>query len=184
MCGHPGLQGSGVQLKGLAMRRLLTIASLLSVLGCKVPDPTPATAGVSRPLQYPVLLIGQASLDVRDSEMTLTSITGASSLNLNERVILDSAGHLYKVTGAAPIAGQPSPMLSMGTSTRRYAVTVEDTGQPAWRDVQSLVLAEVRNPRSTWAGDERAIRRVQALRDVASLIAACREGWSWTQEPR
>jgi hypothetical protein len=133
-------------------------------------------------LQYPVLLIGQASLDVRDSEKALTSIRGASSLNLNERVILDSTGRLFTVTRAVPIAGQGSVMWDMGTSARLYAVTVEGKGDVPWRDVQNLVLAEVNKPASAWAGDPRAVRRVKALDDARSLIEACRESGTWTRE--
>ena len=164
------------------MRRLAALVSLLSTFGCRASEPLPTTAGVSLRLQYPVLLIGQASLDVRDSEDALISIQGASSLNLNERTILDSAGHLFKVTRAIPIAGQTPVMLDMGTSARQYAVTVEDTGKPAWRDVQALVPAEVNHPTRGFAGDPRAVRRAQSFTDVRSLIEGCRETWSWTRD--
>jgi|SRR6186713_2408986 len=164
------------------MRRLAALLSLLTTISCKASDPPPTTAGVSMTLQYPVLLIGQASLDVRDSENALTSIPGASSLNLNERTILDSAGRLFTVTRAVPIAGQKSVMWDMGTSARRYAVTVEGTGEVPWAEVQNLVLDEVKKPTSIWAGHERAVRRVQGLSDVRSLIEACREAWRWTRE--
>ena len=164
------------------MRRIAVLFSLLAPLGCSAKEPLPTTAGVSMALQYPVLLIGQGSLDVRDSEAALTSITGASSLNLNERAILDSASRLFMVTRAVPIAGQKSVMWDMGTSARRFAVTVESKGEIPWRAVQDLVLAEVRKPTSTWAGHERAVRRVQELTDVKSLIEACRETWRWTRD--
>jgi hypothetical protein len=164
------------------MRRFAALLSLFTVLGCKPAAPPATTGGVSRALRYPVLLIGQGSLDVRDSEEALTSITGASSVNLNERTILDSGGHLFTVTRAVPIAGQGSVMLDMGTRARRFAVTVQDNGAIPWRDVQALALVEVRKPTSIWAGDERAVRRVQSLADVRSLIEACREKWAWTRE--
>jgi len=164
------------------MRRLAALVSLLSTFGCRASEPLPTTAGVSLRLQYPVLLIGQASLDVRDSEDALISIQGASSLNLNERTILDSAGHLFKVTRAIPIAGQTPVMLDMGTSDRRYAVVVTDKGALPWSAVQQLVLAEVKKPVSTWAGDERAIRRVQSFTDVKALVEASRESWAWGKE--
>jgi hypothetical protein len=137
---------------------------------------------VSAGLRYPVLLIGQSSLDVRDSEEALTSITGASSLNLNERVILDSDGRLFEVRSAVPVAGQRSPMWDMGTSARRFAVEVSAPRQPSWADVQALVLAEVRSPRSTWKGDERAVKKVQDLTSVATLIEASRESWRWSRD--
>jgi hypothetical protein len=165
------------------MRRFAAVLSLLTAVGCKPSEPpAPTKAGVSAPLAYPVLLIGQGTLDVCDSEARLTNIRGASSLNLNERVILDSDGHLFAVKGAVPIAGQGSIMLDMGTSDRLYAVTVEDKGVLPWADVQALVLAEVRNPRGSWAGDERAVRRVQALPTVKALIEAARESSTWTRE--
>jgi len=164
------------------MRRLAALLSLLTTIGCKASEPPPTTAGVSMTLQYPVLLIGQASLDVRDSEDALTSIPGASSLNLNERTILDSAGRLFTVTRAVPIAGQRSVMWDMGTSARRFAVIVAGKGEIPWPDVQNLVLAEVKKPTSIWAGHERAVHRVQALTDLRSLIEACREAWRWTRE--
>jgi hypothetical protein len=165
------------------VRRLAAVLGLLTTFGCKTSEPPPpATPGVSMALQYPVLLIGQGSLDVRDSAAALTSIRGASSLNLNERVILDSAGRLFTVTRAEPIAGQGSVMWDMGTSQRLYAVTVAPRDDAQWRDVQDLVVAEVKKPTSLWAGDQRAVRRVQALPDARSLIEACRDTGAWTRE--
>jgi hypothetical protein len=158
------------------------LLSLLSGLCCRRATPRPRKAGVSTELRYPVLLIGQGSLDVRDSEEALTSITGASSLNLNERVILDSDGRLFNVLSAAPVEGQRSPMWDMGTSARRFAVQVSPPRRPSWPDVQALVLAEVRSPRSTWAGDERAVKKVRSLEGVEALIEASRESWRWSRD--
>lgn len=164
-------------------RLAATVLSLLSLFGCRSRDapPPPTQAGVSAPLSYPVLLIGQASVDVRDSEEALTSIPGASSLNLNERVILDGQGRLFTVTRAEPIAGQGSILRDMGTSARRYFVRVAERPRPAWSEIEALVLEQVRSPTSLWAGDERAVRRVRQLRDVGALIEASRESWRWAQ---
>jgi hypothetical protein len=158
------------------------LLSLLGLLGCRRSAPPPREAGVSRELRYPVLLVGQAALDVRDSEEALTSITGASSLNLNERAILDSDGRLFAVESAVPVAGQRSPMWDMGTSARRFAVQVSAPRRPSWPEIQDLVLAEVRSPRSTWAGDERAVRKVRSLTSVPTLIEASRESWRWSRD--
>ena len=130
-------------------------------------------------LSYPVLLIGQSSLDVRDSEAALTTIPGASMLNLNERTIVDAQGRLFGVTRAEPVAGQGSIMLDMGTSPRRYFVEVAERSRPSWPEIQALVLEQVRSPRSTWAGSERTVQHVRGLRDVAALIEAARTSWDW-----
>lgn len=159
----------------------MSLFSFLSLLGCKPDTVAPERAGVSAALSYPVLLVGQSSLDVRDSEEALTSIPGASSLNLNERLILDSQGRLFQVTRAVPVAGQKSVLLDMGTSARRFFVEVSDRGRPAWPKIQELVLDQVRSPGGIWGGDERAIRRVRALRDPGALIEACREAWNWAR---
>jgi hypothetical protein len=128
-----------------------------------------------------VLLVGQSSLDVRDSEQALTSITGASSLNLVERAILDSDGRLFKVTRAVPIAGQRSIMWDMGTSARRFYVEVAEQRRPSWREVQELVAAQLRSPTGVSAGDAHALARVKAMREVPELIEASREAWSWAR---
>jgi hypothetical protein len=49
------------------------------------------TTMLSAALTYPVLLIGQSSLDVRDADAALTSIPGASSLNLHDVAALIDA---------------------------------------------------------------------------------------------
>ena len=128
-----------------------------------------------------MLLIGQSSLDVRDSEEALTSIPGASTLNLNERVILDAQGRLFAVTRAQPIAGEGSIVWDMGTSARRYFVEVAERNRPVWPEIEALVLDQVRSPISIWAGHERAVQRVRQLHDVGALIEASRESWSWAQ---
>jgi hypothetical protein len=134
---------------------------------------------VSAALSYPVLLIGQGSLDVRDSEEQLISITGASSLNLMERVILDSSGRLFSVVRATPEKGSTPLWRDMGTSPRRFAVTVSEQRKPSWMAVQELLLEQVKAPNSTWKGDPRAVAKVRSLRTVEEAIAASRESWSW-----
>jgi hypothetical protein len=162
-------------------RTAVALAALLSVVGCDSQSSPPSEPGVSRPMRYPVLLVGHASLDVRDSGLALTSIPGASTLNLNERRIVDSDGRLFRVVSARPVAGQRSIAWDMGTSTRRFHVEVADHGRPAWAEIQALVIAEVRQPASLWAGDPRAVARVQACRDASELIATSRESWNWAR---
>jgi len=163
------------------MRLIAALLSLLSLLGCKPTAAVPKQAGVSTALVYPALLIGQSSLDVRDSEDALISVPGASSLNLVERLLLDSEGRLFKVTRATVVEGSQSIMLDMGTGRRRYFVQVAEQRRPSWPQIQELVLEQVRSRSSIWAGDERAVARVRALRGVGELIEASRESWNWTR---
>jgi hypothetical protein len=149
------------------MRTTAAVFSLLSLFGCRPRASAPEKPGVSIALEYPVLLIGQGSLDVRDSEEALTSIRGASSLNLNERVVLDSQGRLFKVKLARPIRGQESPLWSMGTKDVRYWVDVEKPSRPGWPEIQRLAMEQVHSP------------QVLALKSVSELIAGARESWRW-----
>lgn len=159
----------------------MMLASILSLLGCNPSSPAPEKAGVSLPLAYPVLLIGQGSLDVRDDKAALISIRGASSLNLVERVILDSRGDIFRVTRAEPVKGQPSPLWSMGTQSRDFAVTLAKMRRPTWPDVQQLVLEQVTSPTGVWNQSEQAVARVKALGTVTELIEAARESWNWAR---
>src|SRR5262245_31765888 len=163
------------------MRLIAALLSLLSFFCGNSNAAAPKQAGVSTALVYPVLLIGQSSLDVRDSEDALVSIPGASSLNLVERLLLDSQGRLFKVTRATVVEGPASIMLDMGTSRRRFFVEVAEQSRPSWPRIQELVLEQVRSRSSVWAGDERAVIRVRALRNVSELIEASRESWNWAR---
>jgi len=163
------------------MRIITILLSLLSFFGCRPSESAPERAGVSIALAYPVLLIGQSSLDLRDSEAALTSIPGASTLNLNERVLLDSQGRLFKIIRALPVAGQRSILWDMGTSSRQFFVEVSEQARPSWPQIQDIVLQQVRSPSSIWAGDERAVARVRALRGVGELIEASRQSWNWSR---
>jgi hypothetical protein len=150
------------------MRLIAALFSLLSLTGCKPRSRLPEAPGVSVKLAYPVLLIGQSSVDVRDSEEALISVTGASSLNLNERIILDSDGRLYKVKHAAPVSGQSSPMWSMGTKSRLFYVEVAEQARPAWAEIQRLVLEQIPGA------------PVREFREIKELVEASRASWNWT----
>jgi hypothetical protein len=110
----------------------------------------PERPGVSETLQYPVLLIGQASLDVRDDEVSLISIPDASSPNLVERVVLDSRGDLYWVTKADPVKGPPSPLWSMGTQSRSFSITLATQTRPSWAELRRLVQEQLCAPSGIW----------------------------------
>ena len=173
------------------LRRFMAVRHLLALVvplvlcgGCRPsaadrsPPPPP---GTNVALTYPVILIGQGSLDVRDSEARLISFSLASGLNPLERVVLDSDGRLFEITSATPEAGSESPWLSMGNKPRRHAVQLREKSKPSWSQVQSLLLQQVRHPQSLWAGDARAVAKVQSLRSVSEAIAACRESYQWAR---
>lgn len=170
-----------------ALRRLASLIpalfSLLLLKGCKPAPPPPAVAGVSIELRYPVLLIGQRTFDVRDSEAELIDVPGASSLNLVERVILDSDGRLFDVVSARVEAGSKPVLLDMGTSRRRHEVVLREKRKPSFEAVRKLALAEIHAPNSVWSEDPghtaKAEAAIGSVRDVGELIASCRESWNW-----
>jgi len=172
-----------LRLLGRLVRLIPALFSLLLLKGCKPAPPPPAVAGVSIGLRYPVLLIGQNTFDVRDSEAELVNVPGASSLNLVERVILDSDGRLFEVVGARVEAGSKPVLLDMGTSRRRHEVVLREKTKPSFEEVWKLVLAEVRAPNSVWSEDPgytaKAEAAIRSVRDAGELIASCRESWNW-----
>jgi hypothetical protein len=161
---------------------LSALLSLLPLKGCK-PAAPPAVAGVSIELKYPVLLIGQKTFDVRDSEASLINVPGASSLNLIERVILDSDGRLFDVVSARPESGSKPILLDMGTGQRRFEVILREKEKPSFETVQKLALAVIRAPNSIWSDDPgdaaKAEEEIRSLRTVEELIASCGEYWNW-----
>ena len=163
------------------MRLLAALLSLLPFQGCK-PAPSEAKeAGVSASLVYPVILIGQSTVDVRDSEEALVSVNGTSSLSLQERVILDSDGRLFTVVRVTEIGKRKPFFIDLGTSTRRFFVEVKERRKPSWDTIIKMVLDQVKSPASVWEGNERAVNRVKSLTTLKDLIAACRETWTWAQ---
>jgi hypothetical protein len=168
-----------------ALRLFATVLSLFSLKGCKPAPPVPAVAGVSIELKYPVLLIGQKTFDVRDSEAALINVPGSSGLNLIERVLLDSDGRLYEVVSARPEAGSKPVLLDLGTSPRKHEVILRELRKPSFEKIQALVLAEIHAPHSYWSDEpgyaEKAEAKIRSLHTVGELIAACGEYWNWTR---
>jgi hypothetical protein len=159
-------------------------AVLLGILwlpGCKPAPPAPVKGGVSVALDYPVLLIGQATVDVRDSEEQLISVSVSSGLNLLERLVVDSKGRMFDVTRSTLVAGSTPSWLDMGTSPRAHYVELRERRNCSWAAIQSAVLDQVRSPRSVWENNPKAVQRVKAVRNVEELIALSRETWTWAE---
>ena len=107
-------------------------------------------------------------------------INSASSVNLVERLLLDSQGRLFKATSATVVKGLQSIILDVGTSRRRYSFEVAEQYRPSWQQIQELALEQVRSSSSVWAGDARAVAacaRCAALK----LNRTSRESWNWTR---
>lgn len=168
-----------------ALRLFAALISLLALKGCKPAPLPPAVAGVSIELKYPVLLIGQKTFDVRDSEAQLINVPGASGLNLIERVILDFDGRLFEVVSARPEEGSKPVLLDLGTSPRRHEVLLREKMKPSFAALQKRVLAEIHAPHSYWSDEPgyaaKAEAKIRSLHTVEELIAACGEYWNWTR---
>lgn len=157
-----------------------TLVALLLLPACK-PASAPSAPGVSHLLRYPVLLIGQNSLDVRKSEDELISSYGYSGMNFLERLILDSDGRLFEVTRAAPEPARKPAFLDMGTSKRRYALELREKPRRGWPELKNLLLDQVKAPNSVWAGHPRAVAKVESFESVSQAMEACRTTWEWTR---
>lgn len=158
------------------------ILSLFSLKGCKpASPPTVVTPGVSIEMAYPVVLIGQGSLDVKDSVDDVIGIHGYSGINLIERVILDSDGRIFEIVESFQEPGRKPWFLDMGTSVRSYEVIVREKKKPEMTKIRELFLEQVNSPRSYWSGDPNAIARVESLGSVTEAIEACRTPWEWMQ---
>jgi hypothetical protein len=165
------------------MRFFAAMLSLFSLKGCKPAPPPPAVAGVSIELRYPVLLIGQRTFDVRDSEASLINVPGASSLNLIERDLLDSDGRPFEVVSARPEAGSKPVLLDMGTGQRRFEVILREKTKPSFDEIQKLALSVIHAPNSIWSDDPgytaKADAAIRSVKSIEELIASCREYWNW-----
>lgn len=165
-------------------RCLAALFSLLPLKGCKQAPPPPV-AGVSIALRYPVLLIGQRTFDVRDSEASLINVPGASSLNLYERVVLDSDGRLFEVVSAVPVTGSKPFFLDMGTGSRLFEVALREKKKPGFSGIQELALTQIHAPNSIWSDDPeataKAVAKIRSLSSAEELIAACGEYWNWSR---
>ena len=118
------------------LRLIPALISLPLLKGCKPAERSPTAPGVSIELAYPVVLIGQSSLDVRDSVDDLISLKGASQLNLVERRILDSKGKLYSVERATLAPGSKPLLLDMGTSYRKFYVELRELPKPSLPEIR------------------------------------------------
>ncbi len=160
-------------------RRICLALTLLT--GCRAAKPVaPVAPGTSLTMAYPVVLIGQGNITVRDDEAALTSTTLASGLNFTECKIADSAGAVYAIK-AAPVVGPSSAWWrDMGTSQQAHFLEVERHPKSSLEDIKLLLLEQIASPQGVWAGNPNAVAKVKAFKNVPRLIFAARESWDWS----
>jgi hypothetical protein len=157
------------------------LSLFVALTGCRPAPIAPTEPGTSLPLQYPVLLVGQSDLTVRNDEASLTRTTGASSLNFTERQIIDSAGVIYQIKRATAVGKTKGVWQDMGTSARHVYLELDRKGPAQLDRIQRLVLDQVESPGSVWHGSAKAVERVRGFGNVPELIDGCRSTWEWTR---
>ncbi len=117
----------------------LVFTALLSFLtGCATKPVEPTKPGVSVPLRYPVVLIGQGRVVVKEDELNLTTTTVASGLNFPEFVVFDSGGAKYSIAKVTEF-GRKSVILDMGTTPYRVFLPLKSEGTLSLAQAKALV---------------------------------------------
>ena len=166
------------------MERLVVLGLLISVLtGCAAkPKAPPENPGTSLPLSYPVLLVSDRNLVVKDDENSLTTTTVASGLNFPEYIIVDSGGGKYSVVGVTQF-GRKSLFADMGTGPFRVFLDLKRQGTINVADAKALALKTALQPNGitsgTDHGEEIARHAIGSSQTLAQLIEACRKTWEW-----
>ena len=167
------------------MERLLVLSLLIPILsGCaaKPPKAPPANPGTSLPLSYPVLLVGDRNLVVKDDENSLITTTVSSGLNFPQYVIIDSGGAEYSVAGVTQF-GRKSLFSDMGTRPFQIFLDLKRQGTISLADAKALTLRTALEPNGltsgTAHGQEIARQRIESCQTFAQLIEACRKTWEW-----
>ena len=161
------------------------LTAILSFLTGCLPRPAPLPPKPERPgltyaLQYPVLLLFERRVEVRDDEQSLLTTRITTGLNFREARIVEPSGGLSTVARVTPF-GQKSWLLDMGTSPFQMFLDLR-RGKPLPLDkAKALVMEVVHQPYGAYADSPRSLQnateKVNACRTVRELIEACRESW-------
>lgn len=165
------------------LRKFGAVVALLT--GCGSKPQAPAKPGTSIELRYPVVLAGGGStIAVRDSELNLTTTTGASGLNYTELQIIDSAGGLYAVRKTTSL-DRPHSWQDLGTSQYRVHLELRRIRNVDVEQFRQILLEVVRAPGSAWnfspEAQAKAAARIQGFDTLAGLIAGCGNSWGWSR---
>jgi hypothetical protein len=138
--------------------RILTLGGLLSLLtSCVAKPPEPTKPGVSAQLRYPIVLVGQGRVVVKDDELSLTTTTVASGLNFPEFTLLDASGAKFSIRKVTDF-GRKSTILDMGTTPYRVFLPLKSEGTLSLAQAKALIA----NP------------EVEAAHSIPELIEALR----------
>ncbi len=162
------------------------LSALISLLtGCakkpepQAPAPPPEKPGVSIPLHYPVLLIGERDLQVKDDEASLITTSVASGgIYYGDYVFLDSSGVEYAAKNATAF-GRKSAWLDMGTSHFQVFLEIQSKGPLALNKAKALAIEAATRPLVDGGGADQWIEiaksKIGAVASYPELIEACRD---------
>jgi hypothetical protein len=159
--------------------KLAMFSALISLLtGCKTspPTPPPKKPGVSIALNYPVVLVGDRRLIVKDDEPSLITTTVSSGVGFPEYRFIDSSGTQYSVKRVTEF-GRKNAFLNMGTSPFQVFLELKSEGKISLEKAKSVALEAALKPEGVLGphGKEIATERIHGAKSVPDLIEVCRD---------
>ena len=129
---------------------LSAIISLLTGCGksqsATAPSPPPKAPGVSVALKYPVLLIGERDLRIKDDQDSLITTTVASGgLYYASYVFIDSDGNQFSLKSATAFNQTPA-WRDMGTSPYQAFIELAPQGKIDLQKARDLALEALFKP--------------------------------------
>jgi hypothetical protein len=165
------------------MRRIAMLSALLSLLtGCgrkpAPPQPLPDKPGVSIALSYPVLLVGERDLKVKNDAASLitTSVANGGEYYVAYRFI-DSAGNEYAPQKATAF-GRKSAWLDMGRTPYEVFLELKLKGRISLAKAKADALAAAIEAGPAVIGPdgkEIATANIGATNSFPELMEACRD---------
>jgi hypothetical protein len=165
-------------------RNITLLGALISFLpGCQKktvpPASLPEKPGASIALHYPVLLIGERNLIVKDDETSLITTSVASGgIYYGDYVFLDSSGAQYKAKRATSF-GRKAAWLDMGTSQFQVFLELEAKGLLTLKQAKERAIEAAIRPYVDAGGADQWIEiaksKIGAARSYPELIEACRD---------
>ena len=159
------------------------IGALLSLFsGCseKLAEPT-KEPGMSLELRYPVLLVGERNLIVKNDEASLITTSVANGgVYYASYTFIDSARTEYVVKKATAI-GQKSVWMDMGTSRFKVFLEMKSKGRIGLEQAKAMALAAATTPDVAVTGahgKEIATSKIGRAKTFSELIEACRDPWA------
>jgi hypothetical protein len=157
------------------------ISGLISLLtGCSWrKEVQPESPGVSAVLSYPVLLVGERVLIVKDDEETLIWTSEASGgLYYAGHAFIDAGGTEYAFVKATAF-GRKSVWRDMGTSSYHVYLELKVRGKIRLERAQAMAIRAVATEASVTGrqGKEAAVAKITAAKSFRELIDACRDPW-------